>query len=598
MPAMKTFVVTERTVLREGSKLTAPAKLQLEIGDRLSATGQTADGFDEVVFTTRAGKKHTGWVLQAHREEAEPEAPEDFDAEGFVEICIVAQRAINNDPSTAPWFVAADLVIARALLETKLANLGPLRAGSDAVGPLQVSSVEWDKFLRCGRPFAQTFREPMRDDPIQQIWGATYRMHTDAKAITDFKVQQGMGPAIDPPLPSYLEVFLAYLTNSVEAAIKLADAAASEDDKDKDLPALLAGVLGPAEITALRDAVVRISGKPAADKALAFTADIETALNGALMEAFERIMKFAPAGLITAGGKPPWFEVAKKETGIAEPNERILDYFKSIKFATDTTKTPWCAAFVSFCMKDSGDAKAANSVPASGPALAATWRNWGEALPLSGDSTPPGAVVVLKPTEKGDGSGHVGFFVRGDSGSVTLLGGNQKDSVRESTYQRSRVVAIRWLDVGNVAPLAGAGANLKLERITSAERRKMAQLIVEKFARAGYGAFQQIAAVANAMGESGLDPRKRNTTAREDSVGLFQLNMRGGVGAGHSPEELQEPERNIALIIAEANRRSPSFRTATSLEAAVRAFVRDVERPKNAEADSVKRIEIARKLVA
>jgi hypothetical protein len=48
------------------------------------------------------------------------------------------------------------------------------------------------------------------------------------------------------------------------------------------------------------------------------------------------------------------------------------------------------------------------------------------------------------------------------------------------------------------------------------------------------------------VAESGGNPRARNTRG-EDSVGLFQLNRRGGQGTGYSAEELMDPVTNARL---------------------------------------------------
>jgi hypothetical protein len=250
-------------------------------------------------------------------------------------------------------------------------------------------------------------------------------------------------------------------------------------------------------------------------------------------------------------------------------------------------------------MKTSGNSTAADSVPKAAPARAASWRNWGDALPLNSTDIPVGAVVVLSPTEKNDGSGHVSFFVKGDANSVTLLGGNQSDSVKESTYARSRVVGIQWLNVDLAA--AGPGgpvalAKLDLSKIPQA-RRPVAQGIAKRFADAGFGDLQQIAAVANAMKESSLDPNQRTTTSKEDSVGLFQLNMTKGLGRGHSPEELKNPDKNTDIIIAEC-RKFPVFGRATSLRDAVAAFVRFIERPANQPAEIADRLTKAKSISA
>ena len=106
--------------------------------------------------------------------------------------------------------------------------------------------------------------------------------------------------------------------------------------------------------------------------------------------------------------------------------------------------------------------------------------------------------------------------------------------------------------------------------------RQIAGLILKAFAAAGYGRDQQIAALANAIDESNLNPSEHDTQG-EDSVGLFQLRRIEGVGGNHSVERLMDPAFNTQLIIAEANR-FPSFKNATDLQTAVDVF-EPVERP-------------------
>jgi hypothetical protein len=107
----------------------------------------------------------------------------------------------------------------------------------------------------------------------------------------------------------------------------------------------------------------------------------------------------------------------------------------------------------------------------------------------------------------------------------------------------------------------------------------MKQLIYDKFIAAGFTPEQAQGAIANAIAESGLNPMARSpVTEKEDSVGLFQLNRKGGVGTGHSVQDLQDPNKNIDLIIAEA-KKSKSFMAANTADEATRTFMKTVERP-------------------
>jgi hypothetical protein len=126
--------------------------------------------------------------------------------------------------------------------------------------------------------------------------------------------------------------------------------------------------------------------------------------------------------------------------------------------------------------------------------------------------------------------------------------------------------------------------------------KTIAQEILGDFAQAGFNFHQQVAALANAIAESNLNPNAHNGRG-EDSWGLFQLNRRGGLGAGHTPDELKNPATNIAIVIKAAEH-SKGFVRAASLDDAISAFVRDVERPKDKEGDIRIRVKIAHKLVS
>ena len=148
-------------------------------------------------------------------------------------------------------------------------------------------------------------------------------------------------------------------------------------------------------------------------------------------------------------------------------------------------------------------------------------------------------------------------------------------------------------DANNQPPGPPAGA-INLGGIAAA-RQPIAQKIISAFANAGLGTFQQAAALANAIAESNLNP-SAHAGVGEDSFGLFQLNRNGGLGTGHNPEDLVNPDTNIAIVLAEA-KKFAEFTKATSLAIAVSAFVRDVERPSDIPGEIVKRLKIAQTLL-
>jgi len=142
----------------------------------------------------------------------------------------------------------------------------------------------------------------------------------------------------------------------------------------------------------------------------------------------------------------------------------------------------------------------------------------------------------------------------------------------------------------NVTQQSGGGSySGKIEPVPA--KNDMADLIRKKFKEAGFNDAQAEAAVANAWAESRFDPNAHNTKG-EDSVGLFQMNRRGGLGSGHSVENLKDPAYNIDLAI-KAAKGSKAFKSATNVPDAVAAFVNDVERPANKAQEIEKRTAMA-----
>ena len=158
-------------------------------------------------------------------------------------------------------------------------------------------------------------------------------------------------------------------------------------------------------------------------------------------------------------GGPPWMQVARSYIGCAEikgprHESRILAMWDDIKcgwFKDD--ETPWCAAFVGSCLERAG-------FRSTRSAAARSYEKWGQPLmTLAGDMAPQplsaggmsrvpyGAVVVLS-RPGAPGSGHVGFYCGPSGSGFALLGGNQNDAVRVSSYLWSRIVAVRWPENG------------------------------------------------------------------------------------------------------------------------------------------------------
>lgn len=123
-----------------------------------------------------------------------------------------------------------------------------------------------------------------------------------------------------------------------------------------------------------------------------------------------------------------WMDIARNEIGQNEiagsrDNPRIVEYHGTTSLNASDDETPWCASFVNWVMEQAGMA-------GTDSAAAISWADWGQASELK-----PGAVVVIQ--NRQTGQHHVGFFAEGGPGNLTLLGGNQSNTVKYSTFGSS-----------------------------------------------------------------------------------------------------------------------------------------------------------------
>jgi uncharacterized protein (TIGR02594 family) len=131
-----------------------------------------------------------------------------------------------------------------------------------------------------------------------------------------------------------------------------------------------------------------------------------------------------------------WIDIATAEIGIKEnslPGEhenRIVEYHQTTTLKATTDETPWCSSFVNWVVKQAGGT-------GTNSAAAKSWMDWGKA------SEPPdmGCIVVIKKktpgfsSATGSSSGwHVGFYISKSATHVRILGGNQGDQVKYSSF--------------------------------------------------------------------------------------------------------------------------------------------------------------------
>ena len=134
--------------------------------------------------------------------------------------------------------------------------------------------------------------------------------------------------------------------------------------------------------------------------------------------------------------EPCWLIEARRHLGVREmpgasDSPVIQRWLRTMRAWWSDDATPWCGVFVGYCLRE------CQCEPPQAWYRARAYLDWGHVQPVPA----VGSVVVFERT----GGGHVGFVVgRTYSGNLAVLGGNQKDSVCISSFDRSRVIGYRW----------------------------------------------------------------------------------------------------------------------------------------------------------
>lgn len=135
-------------------------------------------------------------------------------------------------------------------------------------------------------------------------------------------------------------------------------------------------------------------------------------------------------------------KVGEKEIPGPEYNAFIVECHQTTTLKATDDETPWCSSAVNWSMRKAG-------IPGTDSAAAISWKDWGVNLDLPRE----GCVVVIrqrkKGTDKATGSSsgyHVALFVKVEDNRIYLLGGNQSDMVKVSSFGLSsyEVIAYRW----------------------------------------------------------------------------------------------------------------------------------------------------------
>lgn len=132
-----------------------------------------------------------------------------------------------------------------------------------------------------------------------------------------------------------------------------------------------------------------------------------------------------------------WMQIAdsrmgEKEIKGDEDNLSIVQYFADVGHGwVKDDETAWCAAFVGSCLENAGftSTKALN---------ARSYLKWGRKI----DVPVKGCIVVFK---RGNSAwkGHVAFFMGIEGNYIKVLGGNQSNMVKVSTYHKDDLLGYR-----------------------------------------------------------------------------------------------------------------------------------------------------------
>jgi len=141
------------------------------------------------------------------------------------------------------------------------------------------------------------------------------------------------------------------------------------------------------------------------------------------------------------GGDAPWYQIALEELahGVVEQtgsfhNPRIIEYHSSCTLRATNDETPWCSAFVNWCMIQAGLSGTDN-------AAARSWLQWKEGSKIK--SPKLGCIAVFK-RGTNPWEGHVGMFSDEGDSHIQVLGGNQGNAVSVAPQRKEKLLAYLW----------------------------------------------------------------------------------------------------------------------------------------------------------
>jgi len=129
------------------------------------------------------------------------------------------------------------------------------------------------------------------------------------------------------------------------------------------------------------------------------------------------------------------FATAAAAIGLNEGDQQaaLNEYLTNGGQRLDPATTAWCAAFVDATLRQSGG-------QGTGKLNARSYMDWGQGV----DTPQQGDVAVFSRGDPNGWQGHVGFYDgTNPDGTIRVLGGNQGDSVKISSYDAGSLLGYR-----------------------------------------------------------------------------------------------------------------------------------------------------------
>ncbi|MBY0324874.1 MAG: TIGR02594 family protein [Reyranella sp.] len=440
---MADFTVTQDTPLFAAANMASPMLGVVKAG--MDIQGEEQQGFVKTRVDQVAVEEGFVAFLALQEKPSLPQPISDDRVGVFIALITRLARDVGAD---------RDYMLAAAYAGTNnLKNLGG--PGDGPIGPFQMSAKDWNEAITTGPAQGLGFTSQDR-----YRWSSQAEVAARLTAAAMASYQEAMGKA-----PQFAELYFARLYGNGGHDLLKGDRSAKCSDIIKDAaPGSYADKLakGAGTIASVID-------------------DLKASLIAAYTVAREEIdkqpsaIRFFRKDEKPATGEPPWLTVARAEMfrGVSEtPDLRntadIKAYLRVAGLDDPGDKTPWCGAFIAFCMKTCGVKEIADSVVRSA-GLASSWENWGS--PVS-EPFPPGTVVVLN--DNAGNAGHVGLIVGSDAANVQVLGGNQgggrvgPDKVGIVPFARSSIRKTVIMAVAPPPAVAGIGAEVNLVALRDA----------------------------------------------------------------------------------------------------------------------------------